>query len=326
MNKDFIEFSNEWKDEVELEQFHTDDMHSGQKKYMLKTKNLSSRMEAEKGKVGFWIELLEIQDIAKNSIFQGKEKMISEKKLSILEKALDTEELKGNVFLRLLRLKLISESEKGEDTYKMMGKEWVSLLGFVEDPTMVIQAVHLEYKHSHFNTFSASLLRKNIRSLLQETGSLREGSSMSTSIRKYEMQMLMCLVHFLMVETHMGYTEKVAGVLSAMVEINVTAPQQVEDFGKVWNDSTACRLGDQDSHTKSSMEEFDSDLLAMLGMEGEGFKEQFYSKGCRNLLELSKRERLYSQLMWRAARSSSEKVRRDDQEKNRSRFVCCCDA
>ena len=47
-------------------------MDDNEKKYLKKTKELNQRLDKECMKLSYWIELIEIQNLARDSIFQGK--------------------------------------------------------------------------------------------------------------------------------------------------------------------------------------------------------------------------------------------------------------
>ena len=85
---DFIKFNlTQGEEEEELKEFDSASMQNNERRYLVKTKELNGRMEKEKESLCYWIELLDTQDLAKDSLFQGKNQAIAEKKIAIIDKA-----------------------------------------------------------------------------------------------------------------------------------------------------------------------------------------------------------------------------------------------
>lgn len=301
-------FGKEFGDDVQLDQFEGKEMCTDEKKYLIRTKELLGKLEKEKNNLQYWLELLSIQELARDSIFQGQASMINEKKLSIVEKALDSQLLQSNLHLRLLRLDLIRKSLKSEDFFKVVSKEFINIVNLVDDSSMVIQSLHLLYKHGHFTSFNGSLLRKNISAIIQETAGLIERETSSAKIKRLEQQVTLCFFHGLQTELRMGYSEKVFGVVVAMLELNITTKPPIRQIEESWEDRNINRIGDVDLQTGETMDEFDNRLFSINGMNEEGIRNELFTADCSTLQELTSKEKLYSQLTWRAVKSKEELV------------------
>lgn len=304
----FVKFGNLEAMENELEEFDVSDMQTGEKRYLLKTRELNQRMFRDRHLLSFWVELLEVQDLAKETIFSGKEKLIVDKKLSILERAFEIPNLQRSTYLRLLQLDLLRVSEKNEDSYKLVIREFSSMLQNLPDPDGQVLTLFLDFKHSHFTNFSASLLRKSIgESVASFKGSLESASS-TAAIKKFETLLFVVLVYGLITEFRMGYCEKSIGVLLALTQINVVDKLQTTDIGTSWDDHSIPKVGEQNQATGEDIFQFEESMHTVLGDNTLEAQQRFYSKEAHSYEQLSEKEQLYSKIHWRPANTKHDQV------------------
>lgn len=308
LQEEFVSFTPEDTHDDELDEFEVNDMQTDEKRYLLKTRDLNVRMAAEKNQLQFWLELLDVQNLAKDSMFSGKEKLIIEKKISILDKALESPSLRTNLFLKLLRLDLLRMSEKNEDQYKLVNREFNKMLEELPDPDGQVLALYLDFRHSYFINFSASILRRNMKEIVSAYKEILEGATSTADIKKNEQLLYTVLVYGVLTECRMGYTEKAIGVLIALSEANIFNPGESSRLPQLWEDHSLPKVGELNPTSKEHVYTFEQRLLHTLGMDTKEFTHQFLDKQAISLENFSEKESAYVKLYWRPANSGTEKV------------------
>jgi hypothetical protein len=319
LQEDFVAFTSEVSLEAELDEFEVNDMQTDEKRYILKTRNLNMRMPAEKNQLQFWLELLDAQNLAKESLFMGKEKLIVEKKLSILDKAFESPALQSNLYLKLLRIDLLRMHEKSEDQYRLITREFNRMLDELPDPDGQVMALYLEFKHSYFINFSASLLRKNCGEILGAFKEMLEGATSTAEIKQFELLMHTVTVFGTLIESRMGYSEKAFGLLMALAEVNILHSTSLETIADRWEDHAQEKIGEVDPGSQVHVSVFEGQLLSCLGMDTLEFREQFFDKRPQSLEAFAEKEATYAKLHWRPANSRLDKVVTDHPATHRVR-------
>lgn len=248
---------------------------------------------------------MEAQNLAKNSIFQGKERLVTEKRLSILKRAFECSEIQQNLYLRLLNIKCVKQASESDDLFKTVTKEYQELLRTLSDPKGEIFTLYLLHRHSDFLHFSASFLRKEIKELLEEYSCLLEGSSNALELKKGQNMMLLLLGHSLMIERRMGYHEKTTGIIQAMLEMNVLLNQPRDAYEPLWEDYSSPKIGEVDPNTGQTSDEFETMVLASCGINSTEF---LFLKQCPDLPQLAIKEALFQDFFWSPVRASKDKV------------------
>jgi hypothetical protein len=318
LSRDFIPFPTLHNEESQLAEFDTGSMETDEMKYLARTKNLSSRMEAEKHNIGYWMELLDVQNLAKDSIFQGKSKLIIEKKLAIIERAFEeSETLKQNLYLRLLRLDLLKETQNTEDMHLLVTREFESMQEDIKSDKGQVLILYLYFKHTHFFNYSSALLHHDTKLLLEDLGERLNDSMDTAEIKRLENMMFLAFVHSLILLLQMGYSEKAFGLITAMIDINVVKNTTKEKYLQDWDSDENEKCGDIDSSTNQHMQSFDITLLGSLGMKEPEFIDELFCKECDSLYEVCAKEKLYSQIFWRCAQPSSKLTTEENQLNHR---------
>lgn len=309
--------------ESELEGFEVTDMHTSEKQYLVKTRELNQRMFRDRHQLSFWLELLDVQDLARDSIFAGKDKLILEKKLSILDKAFEIPNLQKSLYLRLLRLDLLRASEKNEDQHKMVTREFGSMLSSLPDPDGQVLVLFLDFRHSYFVNFSASMLRKSVAEAIESFKDSLESAASTAEIKKYETLLFLVLVYGLTAELRMGYSEKAIGVLAALTQINVVCNHLTAGISAEWEDHRVLKVGESDPATSEEIFDFEDRLIATLGSDTDEAKQAFLIKDTDSFEQLVDKERLYSKAHWRPANSMHDKVVQANSATHRARYLFC---
>lgn len=283
-------------------------MQTDEKTYLVKTRNLNARMPLEKNQLLFWLELLDIQNLAKDSLFSGKEKLIIEKKLSIVDKALENATLKSNLLLKLLRLDLLRMSEKDDDQYKMINREFSNMLEDLPDPDGQVLSLYLDFRHSYFMNFSASLLHKNMKEFIGVFKEILEGATTTSEIKKNEQLLYTVMVYGLLTELRMGYSEKAIGVLLALTEFSILNTTTFDKMSELWEDQGVPKVGEEHPKSKERLGVLENELFHTLGLDSEEFVNQVHDKQAVSYENFSEKETTYAKLHWRPANSNVEKV------------------
>jgi hypothetical protein len=308
LRQEYIAFGTTKNIDSELEEFDTTDMVSQEKEYLLKTRELNLRMPQEKNRLEFWLELIETQYLAKESIFGGKEKLILEKILSILDKAFEAPHLSKNIYLRLLRLECLRASEKNEDQYKLVSREFNSMLQSLPDANGQVLCLLLDFKLSYFITFSASMIRRAIKDYILNFALQLSAASSTADIRRFEGLLFTVLQFGLLAEYRMGYSEKVYGILFAMNQLNVLGDVQPEDIADQWEDLSKRKPGDVHVNTQEESLGFEQLLKGKIYPQTKEANEVFLTKQTETIEEMVEKEKAYMKQYWRPAYPSKEKV------------------
>lgn len=313
LDQEFVEFTSLPDLENELDEFEVGDMQTDEKAYLLKTRNLNSRMATEKTSFEYWLELMDIQNLAKNSIFHGKEKLIVEKKLSIIEKALENDSLKMNFYLKLLRIDLLRQKEESEDHYKMITREFNNLLQDMPDPDGQVLALYLAFRHSYFTNYSASFLRKNIKDFLVAYKEIVEGATSTSEIKKTEQLIYLVIVYGILTEMRMGFSEKAIGILIALTEFSIINAESLSKFSETWEDHRILKVGEENPSSKVPLSTIELQIMHALNLDSQEFDDQLYEKQAISYQSFVEKEIIYSKILWRPANSALDKVGYDHQ-------------
>ncbi|XP_054987614.1 nuclear exosome regulator NRDE2 isoform X1 [Sorex araneus] len=174
-------------------------------------------------------------------------RLVLEKKLAVLERALDSNQ--GSVELQLARLRVCAELwEPGA-----LAKEWQKLL-FLHPNDAALWQKYLLFCQSQFSTFTVSRLLAAYGKCLSTLSAVQDGSILSHPARPGTEDALFALFlqlcHFL---RQAGHTEKAVSLFQAMVDFTFFKPDsvkelptrgQVEFFEPFW-DSGEPRAGEK---------------------------------------------------------------------------------
>ncbi|XP_006839640.1 PREDICTED: protein NRDE2 homolog [Chrysochloris asiatica] len=177
-------------------------------------------------------------------------KLILEKKLAILERAIESNQ--SSVDLKLAKLKLCSEFwEPGT-----LLKEWQKLI-FLHPNNTALWQKYLLFCQSQFSTFSISKIHSLYGKCLSTLSSVKDGSILSHPVLPGTEEAMFALFlqqcHFL---RQAGHSEKAVSLFQAMVDFTFFKPDSVKDlptkgqvefFEPFW-DSGEPRAGEKGAH------------------------------------------------------------------------------
>ncbi|XP_074091616.1 nuclear exosome regulator NRDE2 isoform X2 [Macrotis lagotis] len=186
--------------------------------------------------IQLWLEFVSFQDeVMKGpglyTISEGEQesrrkslKLILEKKLSILERAIESNQ--NNVELKLARLKLCTEFWEPSTLIK----EWQKLI-FLHPNNSALWQKYLLFCQSQFSTFTVTKIHNLYGKCLSTLAAVQDGSILShpalpgTEEAMFALFLQQC--HFL---RQAGHTEKAISLFQAMIDFTFFKPDSVKDL------------------------------------------------------------------------------------------------
>ncbi|XP_068942085.1 nuclear exosome regulator NRDE2 isoform X1 [Petaurus breviceps papuanus] len=209
--------------------------------------------------IHLWLEFVSFQDEMMKgpslyTISEGEQesrrkslKLILEKKLSILERAIESNQ--NSVELKLARLKLCTEFWEPSTLIK----EWQKLI-FLHPNNTALWQKYLLFCQSQFSTFTVSRIHNLYGKCLSTLAAVQDGSILShpalPGIEEAMLALFLQQCHFL---RQAGHTEKAISLFQAMIDFTFFKPDsvknlptrgQVEFFEPFW-DSGEPRVGEK---------------------------------------------------------------------------------
>ncbi|KAM8920996.1 nuclear exosome regulator NRDE2 [Pelodytes ibericus] len=224
-----------------------------------KIEDYNKRIRETPGDIQTWMEFVSFQDelIKHPSMYSTSEveldghrmsvKLLLEKKLSILERAIECNP--SSTELKLARLKLCEEFWE----VSSLQKEWQKLI-FLHPNDLQLWQKYLQFSQSHFSSFSMSKVNGLYGKCLSTLAAIQDGSMLShpalpgTEQRMYDVFIQQC--QFL---RQTGHTEKSVSLFQALIDFTLYKPdsiremntkEQVEFFEPFW-DSGEPRFGEK---------------------------------------------------------------------------------
>ncbi|XP_044127923.1 nuclear exosome regulator NRDE2-like [Bufo gargarizans] len=231
-----------------------------------KVEDHNKRVREDPTDIKTWMEFVSFQDelIHQPSMYSTSEnemdshrmslKMVLEKKLSILERAIESNP--ASTELKLARLRLCTEFWENA----ALLKEWQKLV-FLHPNEPQLWKKYLQFCQGQFSTFSVSKVNAIYGKCLSTLSAVHDGSMLShpvmpgTERSMYDIFLQQC--HFL---RQAGHCEKVVSVFQALLDFtfykpdsvkNMTTKEQVEFFEPFW-DSGEPRFGEKGAKGWSS--------------------------------------------------------------------------
>ena len=135
------------------------DLSAKEDEFLQETRRFNELLSKEPKNLNLWLEFLNFQKkmgyYLPNS--NKSQQNISEKQLSIVEKALEIEELKNNSLLVLLRIKLLKNVNKGEDFFRIVDSAWGEYIQ--QNPyNGLFWTLLFDFKFSNFIKFNVKLI------------------------------------------------------------------------------------------------------------------------------------------------------------------------
>ncbi|XP_042548431.1 nuclear exosome regulator NRDE2 isoform X1 [Dipodomys spectabilis] len=200
-----------------------------------KVEDFNRRVRENPHDTELWLAFVAFQDEAMKcpglcALEEGEEKrkkslkLLLEKKLAILERAIDCNQ--SSVDLKLARLKLCAEFWEPS----MLVKEWQKLI-FLHPNNTALWQKYLVFCQSQFSTFSISKIHSLYGKCLSTLSAVNDGSILShpalpgTEDAMFALFLQQC--HFL---RQAGHSEKAISLFQAMVDFTFFKPDSVRDL------------------------------------------------------------------------------------------------
>ncbi|KAM4853765.1 nuclear exosome regulator NRDE2 isoform 2-T2 [Thomomys bottae] len=201
-----------------------------------KVEDFNRRVRENPHDIELWLAFVAFQDEAMRSpgllaLEEGEQegrkrslKLLLEKKLAVLERAIDSNQ--SSVDLKLARLKLCAEFWEPS----MLVKEWQKLI-FLHPNNTALWQKYLVFSQSQFSTFSVSKIHSLYGKCLSTLSAVNDGSILShpalpgTEEAMFALFLQQC--HFL---RQAGHTEKAISLFQAMVDFTFFKPDSVRDL------------------------------------------------------------------------------------------------
>ncbi|KAM9294357.1 nuclear exosome regulator NRDE2 [Gastrophryne carolinensis] len=233
---------------------------------LAKVEDYNRRVRENPGDIQAWMEFVSFQDelVSRPSMYSTSEteagghrmslKLLLEKKLSILERAIESNP--GSTELKLGRLRLCSEFWEAP----ALMKEWQKLV-FLHPNDPRLWQKYLLFSQGQFSAFSVSKVNAIYGKCLSTLAAVQDGSMLShpalpgTEDAIYEIFLQQC--HFL---RQAGHCEKSVALFQALIDFTFYKPdsvkdmptkEQVEFFEPFW-DSAEPRFGEKGAKGWSS--------------------------------------------------------------------------
>ncbi|XP_075700483.1 nuclear exosome regulator NRDE2 [Rhinoderma darwinii] len=231
-----------------------------------KVEDYNRRVREDPGDITTWMEFVSFQDelIHQPSMYSTSDsemdshrmslKMVLEKKLSILERAIESNP--ASTELKLARLRLCEEFWENA----ALLKEWQKLI-FLHPNDPQLWRKYLQFSQGQFSTFSVSKVNAVYGKCLRTLSAVHDGSMLShpavpgTERSMYHVFLQQC--HFL---RQAGHCEKAVSLFQALIDFTfykpdsvkaMTTKEQVEFFEPFW-DSGEPRFGEKGAKGWSS--------------------------------------------------------------------------
>ncbi|KAM5242739.1 nuclear exosome regulator NRDE2 isoform 1-T3 [Hipposideros larvatus] len=201
-----------------------------------KVEEFNRRVRETPRDVQLWMAFVAFQDEVMRSpglyaIAEGEQekrkkslKLVLEKKLAILERAIESNQ--SSVDLKLAKLKLCSEFWEPS----MLVKEWQKLI-FLHPNNTALWQKYLLFCQSQFSTFSVSKIHSLYGKCLSTLSAVKDGSILShpelpgTEEAMFALFLQQC--HFL---RQAGHSEKAISLFQAMIDFTFFKPDSVKDL------------------------------------------------------------------------------------------------
>ena len=198
---------------------------------------------------------------------------------------------------------------QSEDVYRLVLKEYASILKTVPDEKAQVLALSLIHKQSYFSSFSSSSFKRSWTSTKSELTSALEEAQSGAVVRQTELQLVTCLLNALAIERRMGYQEKAIGIVTALLETNVFTNNSLEQCQSQWDDNSKPKIGEVDEATGDLVSQLEQKVMDLIGLQGDKQQETLFTKECATIQDVCLKEQVYANLFWRPATSSQDRRR-----------------
>ncbi|KAA0711184.1 Protein NRDE2 -like protein [Triplophysa tibetana] len=252
----------EGKGQPEVKVDQQDAQGTGSTQLTSRVEEFNRKLRENPTDIQMWLDFVQYQDemaFGSGSFSAIKEsdvdarkmshRAILEKKLSIMDKAVESNP--GNVDLKLEKLRLCKELWEPA----VLLKEWKKLV-FVHPNSASLWRKYLLFEQSHFSTFSVSKVNAVFGKCLSTLGAVQDGSMVShpqlPGTEEDVLGIFLQQCHFL---RQAGHTEKAVCLFQALLDFTFFKPdsvkdlptrQQVEFFEPFW-DSEEPRIGEREA-------------------------------------------------------------------------------
>ncbi|EAS01145.2 NRDE-2 (necessary for RNA interference) protein (macronuclear) [Tetrahymena thermophila SB210] len=244
------------KDYSDLKDLKIDveDLTSEEIKLFQQNKEFNQKIKDNPNDPYLWIDYIKLQDQGiKYSSDQFSISSIQQKKIGIIEKALQNEQLSNNIILILYHMRILQDSNQGDDFYKVMNEKWMEYIQ-KNIYNMLLWNNFLDYRYSNLMKFSATYFRESTAQLLAQLSKLIQQSKSVSEIITLRKIILLIIRKISFIEEQMGFKERSFGILQALIELNVFCPNHIrrcldhqkrlQEFKNYWEDYYCCKTGE----------------------------------------------------------------------------------
>ncbi|KFO88716.1 Protein NRDE2, partial [Buceros rhinoceros silvestris] len=202
---------------------------------MMKVEEHNKKVRENPRDINAWMEFVSFQDelmggpspyacMGEQEVRRKSLKLILEKKLAILEKAIESNP--SNIDLKLARLKLCSEFWEPP----ALIKEWQKLI-FLHPNNPELWKKYLLFCQSQFTTFSVSKINSLYGKCLTTLAAVQDGSMVSHPLLPGTEEAMLAIFiqqcHFL---RQAGHSEKAVSLFQALIDFTFFKPDSVKDL------------------------------------------------------------------------------------------------
>ncbi|KAL4484058.1 hypothetical protein ABPG73_009256 [Tetrahymena malaccensis] len=233
---------------------NAEDLTSEEIKLFKQNKEFNQKIKDNPNDPYLWIDYIKLQDQGiKYSSDQLSISTIQQKKIGIIEKALQNEQLSNNIILILYHMRILQDSNSGDDFYKVMVEKWKEYIQ-KNIYNMLLWNNYLDYTYSNLMKFSATYFRESTAQLLAYLSKLIQLSKSVSEIITLRKIILLIIRKISFIEEQMGFKERSFGILQALIELNVFCPihvrrcqdhqKRLQEFKDYWEDYYCGKTGE----------------------------------------------------------------------------------
>ncbi|KAL4494982.1 hypothetical protein ABPG72_015682 [Tetrahymena utriculariae] len=301
---------------------NVEDLTSEEIKLFQQNKEFNQKIKDNPNDPYLWIDYIKLQDQGiKYSSDQLSISSIQQKKIGIIEKALQNEQLCNNIIIILYHMRILQESNQGDDFYKVMNEKWMEYIQ-KNIYNMLLWNNFLDYRYSNLMKFSATYFRESTAQLLAQLSKLIQQSKSVSEIITLRKIILLIIRKISFIEEQMGFKERSFGILQALIELNVFCPvhirrcqdhqKRLQEFKNYWEDYYSSKTGEiigggwekQEDIQKLTKEQKEQQLNKSFIGKYNDHKEVLVEMNEDNWVNI---EQQFSEAVWRPANPHFDK-------------------
>jgi len=151
-----------------------------------------------------------------------------EKKLAILERAQsEKNKLENHPLLILYHLRLLDQSNKSDDFYRILHQTWEKYLN-KNQTNVVFWILFTDFRYSNFAKFSITYMRESFNATLNQIQMKIASSSNTKEIAIFKDLQLYLIKKLCYFEKMAGFYERATGIFQSLTELNIFQAESVQ--------------------------------------------------------------------------------------------------